>query len=102
MVGEPPRLAPGQGDDPEVRVARVGRQVHVGLAVEHPLAVGRDLGIGQALELHHLGGGEGRGQDGSRPQGEDGGGEDGPEHGASVQRSQQDSGPVSRKSTRGA
>jgi hypothetical protein len=52
-------LASGGGDDPDVRGLRVGIEVDVDHAEDDPLAVGRDDGLADALQLHHVFEGEG-------------------------------------------
>ena len=51
MVGEPPRLAPGQGDDPEVRVRGPSEPIYWGgarLDGNYPLSIALE---GQALNI---------------------------------------------------
>ena len=48
-----------QGHDPDVRRLRVGFEIDVDHAEDHPLAVGRNLRIAHALQLHHVVEGEG-------------------------------------------
>jgi hypothetical protein len=43
-----------QRDDPDVRRLRVHFQIHVDYAEDDPPAVGRDLRIADALQLHHV------------------------------------------------
>ena len=57
---DPPRLAARDRDEPQVRVALAPGEVDLGEREGHPRPVRRDLRVGQAPELHHLGGGEGR------------------------------------------
>src|SRR5208283_5744852 len=45
--------------DPDVRRLGVGCEIDVDHAEDHPLAVGRDLRIADALQLHHVFKGEG-------------------------------------------
>ena len=56
---EPARLAAADGNDPQMRLARVLVEVDVHRAEADPLAVGRDDGLADALELHHVFEGEG-------------------------------------------
>ena len=53
------RVAASDGDDPEMRRLGVGVEVDVDRAERHPLAVGRNDGFADALELHHVFEGEG-------------------------------------------
>jgi hypothetical protein len=40
--------------DPHMWRLRIGRQIDIGHAEDHPLAVGRNLRIADALQLHHV------------------------------------------------
>ena len=62
---DPSRLAARHRHEPQVRVALAPGEVDLGEGEGHPRPVGRDLRVGQAPELHHLGGGE-RGRRGAR------------------------------------
>ena len=49
----------GRGHDPDVRRLRVGFEIDIDHAEDHPLAVGRNFRLADALELHHVFEGEG-------------------------------------------
>jgi hypothetical protein len=48
-----------RGHNPDMRRLRVGFEAHIDHAEEHPPAIGRDLRIADALQLHHVLEGEG-------------------------------------------
>ena len=52
-------MRPRQRHDPDVRRLRVGSEIDIDHAEDYPLAVGRDLRIADALQLHHVVEGEG-------------------------------------------
>ena len=45
---------PSERHDPHMRRLGVGFEIHVDHAEDHPLAVGRNLGLAHALQLHHV------------------------------------------------
>ncbi len=49
----------GERHNPDVRRLCICFEIHIDHAEDHPLAIGRDFGFAQALELHHVFEGEG-------------------------------------------
>src|SRR5271157_4198587 len=47
-------LTSGRRHDPDVRRLRIGLEIHIDHAEDHPLAVGRNLRLADALQLHHV------------------------------------------------